>query len=819
MDLSLLNDAQREAVTCIDAPSLVIAGAGSGKTRVLTYKIGYLLEQGYKPWNILALTFTNKAAREMQQRIAQLVDSRQASALWMGTFHSIFSRILRAECRVMGFSSNFTIYDAADSKSLVRTILREMGLDEKKYKPATVCSRISDAKNRLIFPNQYQQHPDCQERDASAQMPELGNIYWHYMRRCRLSDAMDFDDLLLYTYYLFEKYPDVLHKYQEHFQYVLVDEYQDTNYAQHRIVWQLTQHRQRVCVVGDDAQSIYSFRGANIDNILNFQKMYEGAQLFKLERNYRSTQTIVRAANSLIEHNRGQIHKESYSEKSEGQRIQLLNVQSDFEESIVVSHRIQTLHGRDHIPFRNIAILYRTNAQSRSLEEQLRKLAIPYRIYGGLSFYQRKEIKDVIAYLRLAVNPRDEEALKRVINYPARGIGDTTVQKVLQCASQHEVSPWQVLLAPEEMQLAVNKGTMAKLQGFATLIASYHARVEAMDAYPLAKEICNTSGLTADINKGKEPEDVSRQENLQELMNGIAAFCEQAQEEGSSALLRDYLQTVSLLSDLDSDETEQTEDAGEKVTLMTIHSAKGLEFQVVFVTGLEEELFPNRMALDDGLRGLEEERRLMYVAMTRAEEQLYLSTAKSRYRFGKTELTSPSRFLREIDSRYLNSSHGEEKAASMRKNIEEDLFGNSTPFASASSPFSRQTARPFNRQEFHSQPFNAQESHPHSQPVSRTETPRPEPQPGISTRNLPPSVWGKTLRKVAPTASSPDTTKGSSTEAASLHAGNVVNHNRFGRGTIVSVEGTGMDAKATVDFDNVGRKVLLLRFAKFTVVG
>ena len=820
MDFSLLNDAQREAVTCIDAPSLVIAGAGSGKTRVLTYKIAYLLEQNYLPWNILALTFTNKAAREMQQRVAQMVDEQQANALWMGTFHSVFSRILRIEAQVLGFTSDYTIYDAADSKSLVKSIIREMGLDEKKYKPAAVCSRISEAKNRLIFPNQYQNTPGMAEQDASRQMPEIGNIYWHYMRRCRLSNAMDFDDLLLYTYYLFEKYPEVLKKYQERFHYVLVDDYQDTNYAQHRIVWQLTAQRQRVCVVGDDAQSIYSFRGANIDNILNFQKMYEGTRLFKLERNYRSTQNIVRAANSLIGHNRGQIHKESYSEKGEGALVQLMNVQSDYEESIVVSHRIQTLYGRDHIEYGQMAILYRTNAQSRSLEEQLRKLSIPYRIYGGLSFYQRKEIKDVIAYLRLAVNPRDEEALKRVVNYPARGIGDTTMQKVLQCATQHDVSPWQVLLSPENMGLAVNRGMAGRLQSFASLISSFHQKAETQDAYSLAKEICNASGVVADINKGKEADDVTRQENLEELMNGLSAYVEQAREEGNSVLLRDYLQSVSLLSDLDSEDTEEGNGTDNKVTLMTIHSAKGLEFRVVFVTGLEEDLFPNRMAMDEGQRGVEEERRLMYVAMTRAEEQLYLSTASNRYRFGTVEKSYPSRFLREIDQRYMNRGWDEHAAASSRQSYSSPDTGHS-PFSSRLASSSPDTGRsPFSSRLASSSPDTghslfssrrAGEIPATGKPVSS-----PQPQPGISTRNLPPSVWGKTLRKVAP--ASPETTKGSSPEATSLREGNVVNHSRFGQGTIVSLAGSGMDARVVVDFDNVGRKTLLLRYAKFTVV-
>lgn len=859
MDLSLLNDAQREAVTCIDSPSLVIAGAGSGKTRVLTYKIAYLLEQDYKPWNILALTFTNKAAREMQTRIGKLVDQKLANALWMGTFHSVFSRILRIECGVLGFTSNFTIYDASDSKSLVKTILREMQLDDKTYKPSTVCNRISEAKNRLIFPNQYLKSPGLMEHDASQRMPAIGEIYLRYMQRCRLSDAMDFDDLLLYTYYLFETYPEVLQKYQDRFEYVLVDEYQDTNFAQHRIVWQLTQHRQRVCVVGDDAQSIYSFRGANIDNILNFQKNYTGTRLFKLERNYRSTQNIVRAANSLIEHNRGQIRKEAYSENNEGRRIQLFNVQSDYEESIVVSHKVQALHGRDHIPYNDIAILYRTNSQSRSLEESLRKLSIPYRIYGGLSFYQRKEIKDVIAYLRLVLNPRDEEALKRIINYPARGIGDTTLQKVLGCAVENATSPWQVLMSPDTMNLAVNKGTLSKLEKFTSLIQSFHALTESTDAYTLAKRICNEAGVSADINKGREPEDISRQENLQELMDGIASFVEQANEEGNSVLLRDYLQQVSLLSDLDSDNSDEGDKTDEKVTLMTIHSAKGLEFRVVFVVGLEEELFPNRMALDEGQRGLEEERRLMYVAMTRAEEQLYLSSAKSRFRFGKTELSNPSRFLKEIDEQYINTGYGEGDRASASSSRSNDfLFGSSrsdnpfassrsgnsfgssrseSPFASSRSdnPFgSSRSERPFGSTNS-GNPFGQGASGRSSSQTGTGNSASSNASSGISTSNLPPSVWGKTLRSVTSVSrgqsNNPASSNGNGGNVASpasdnscgnngsLCVGNVINHSRFGRGTIVLVEGTGLDAKATVDFDNVGRKILLLRFAKFTIEG
>ena len=837
LNLQELNEAQREAVTCIDAPSLVIAGAGSGKTRVLTYKIAYLLEQGYKPWNVLALTFTNKAAREMQQRIAKQVDPQLAGQLWMGTFHSIFSRILRIEAAQLGFSSNFTIYDASDSKSLVKTILRELNLDEKVYKPATVCNRISEAKNGLVFPNQYRMDASLQSRDFQSKMPALGEVYLRYMQRCRLSDAMDFDDLLLYTYYLFEQHPDVLKKYQERFHFVLVDEYQDTNYAQHRIVWQLTQERQRVSVVGDDAQSIYSFRGANIDNILQFQQMYEGARLFKLERNYRSTQTIVNAANSLIAHNRGQIHKDVYSEKVEGRKINLYNVQSDYEESIVVSHRIEALHQKDHIPYADIAILYRTNSQSRSLEEQIRKLGIPYRIYGGLSFYQRKEIKDVIAYLRLTLNPRDEEALKRIINYPARSIGDTTVNKVLQCASQHSVSPWQVIMDAPTYDLSVNKGTLGKLQQFATMIQGFHAEIQTSDAYTLARRVVQESGVAADINKGHEPDDVSRQENLQEMLDSIASFVQERQEEDKGFYLSDYLQEVALVSDLDeTDAKEEAQRSGmdpdDKITLMTVHSAKGLEFRVVFVVGLEEELFPNQMALQEGNRGLEEERRLMYVAMTRAEEQLYLSTARSRFRFGKTEVSNPSRFLREIDSQYLYSGS---PATSSRSSIDSRPSAD-LPFGSSGSPFGSSSGSPFgspSRSSFGSSRMGMSGA---SYGSSERSSSRSNVSNPSSANQFPPSVWGKTLKRVsslpktgsAPASSTPVSSVPSggapaqaptgSSSGGALQVGSVVQHSRFGRGTVLSVEGTGLDAKATVEFDNVGKKQLLLRFAKIDVI-
>lgn len=797
MLLDDLNEAQRAAVECIDKPSLVIAGAGSGKTRVLTYKIAYLLEQGMQPWNILALTFTNKAAREMQQRIAKQVNSDLARNLWMGTFHSIFSRILRVESQYIGFTSNFTIYDAADQKSLIRTIMREMQLDEKQYKPGTVCNRISEAKNRLLFPNQYLNDAQARQRDTESRMPAVGQIYLRYMQRCRLADAMDFDDLLLYTFYLFDKNPEVCLKYQERFHFVLVDEYQDTNYAQHRIVWQLTEKRQRVCVVGDDAQSIYSFRGANIDNILHFQELYKDARLFKLERNYRSTQNIVKAANSLIAYNRGQIQKDVYSEKIEGQPIRLYNVASDYEEAIIVASRIANLHGKDHIPYSDIAILYRTNSQSRSLEEALRKQALPYRIYGGLSFYQRKEIKDVIAYLRLSLNPRDEEALKRIINYPTRGIGDTTLTKILMTASAANVSPWQVLIDPNGFQLNVNSGTISKLNHFAELIMSFHALAETTDAFNLARKIILDSGIAADINKGTDPDDVTRQENLQELIDGIAAFVQEQTEAGESALLTDYLQQVSLLSDLDEDDGQNTANnnnstnADDKVTLMTIHSAKGLEFRVVFVVGLEEELFPNQMALQEGTRGLEEERRLMYVAMTRAEEQLYLTSAKSRFRFGKTETSQPSRFLREIDKRFISTGPSS--------------FSSSNASSSFSSSNTFRTSRVTNDNPFGSSGlFDRVRTTPHS---TQQKVPTTGNFVKISGRAYDAGVKPMTSQSSSSSSSVP-----------SLKAGNVVEHSRFGRGIVEAVEGNGIDAKATVRFENVGTKQLLLRFAKITVI-
>lgn len=821
--LNELNDSQRAAVECIDAPSLVIAGAGSGKTRVLTYKIAYLLSQGINPWNILALTFTNKAAGEMQQRIAKQVGQDLASRLWMGTFHSIFSRILRIECQSIGFTSDFTIYDATDQKSLIRSLIRENGLDDKTYKPGMVVNYISQAKNHLITPDQYANDVEIRNRDQQSKVPAVAQIYQQYMQRCRLSNAMDFDDLLLYTYYLFFNNPDIARKYEDRFEFVLVDEYQDTNFAQHRIVWLLTQHRQRVCVVGDDAQSIYSFRGANIENILTFQQMYQDARLFKLEQNYRSTQNIVAAANSLIHHNVGQIHKDVFSKKAEGQLINVFTTQSDFEESYVVSRKIQSLHSRDHVEYSDIAILYRTNAQSRSLEEALRKDGLPYRIFGGLSFYQRKEIKDVIAYLRLAVNPRDEEAMKRVINYPARGIGDTSLGKVLDCASSHGVSPWSVLCDPVRYELNVNKGMVTKLMGFAQLIEGFAQLADTTDASTLAFRIVRESGVANDINSGHEPEDVSRQENLQELMDGISSFVESRREEGAPCMLTDYLQEVSLLSDVDEDKGS---DDGSKITLMTIHSAKGLEFRVVFVVGLEEELFPNQMALQEGSKGIEEERRLMYVAMTRAEELLFLTSARSRYRFGRTEMSSPSRFLKEIDARYLKVSASTSSGftSNSRSSVDDSLFGRSSQAGcdrSSQPVYGRSGEAPFRR----------------SSATSSSSS-------SSASQQFPSSVWGKTLKRVSSTnasvppkttsttassttpstassttpSTSSSTTPSMATPAGELSVGKHVDHSRFGRGEIIALEGSGLDAKATVRFENVGTKQLLLRFAKITVL-
>ena len=619
--LEELNESQRNAVLYNDGPSLVIAGAGSGKTRVLTYKIAHLLENGYNPWNILALTFTNKAAREMKERIARQVGEQRARYLWMGTFHSVFSRILRAEAQHVGFTSQFTIYDSADSKSLLRSIIKEMGLDEKTYKPGMVQARISNAKNHLVSPSGYAANKEAFTEDQAAKVPALRDIYRRYWERCRQAGAMDFDDLLVYTYILFRDFPEVLARYREQFRYVLVDEYQDTNYAQHSIVLQLTKESQRVCVVGDDAQSIYSFRGADIDNILYFTKIYPNTKVFKLEQNYRSTQTIVCAANSLIAKNERQIRKEVFSEKEKGEAIGVFQAYSDVEEGDIVTNQIAALRREHDYSYSDFAILYRTNAQSRIFEEALRKRGMPYKIYGGLSFYQRKEIKDVIAYFRLVVNPNDEEAFKRIINYPARGIGDTTVGKIIAAATENNVSLWAVLCEPLTYGLTINKGTHNKLQDFRGLIEEFISTQSEKNAYEIGTEIIRQSGIINDVCQDNLPENLSRKENIEELVNGINDFCAVRQEEGNpNVSLTDFLSEVSLLTDQDSDK----EGDGEKITLMTVHSAKGLEFGNVFVVGMEENLFPSGMA-GDSPRAMEEERRLFYVAITRAEEHCFRS--------------------------------------------------------------------------------------------------------------------------------------------------------------------------------------------------
>ena len=647
--LDLLNDSQREAVVYCDGASLVVAGAGSGKTRVLTYKIAYLIDHGLPPYSILALTFTNKAAREMKTRIAQITSEETAARLWMGTFHSIFSRILRREATRLGYTSNFTIYDATDSKSLVKSIVKDMGLDEKVYRPGTVQSAISKAKNALISPKAYASSKALVEADMRSNMPLIRDIYARYQYRCKQADAMDFDDLLMQTNVLFRDHPEVLAFYQERFRYVLVDEYQDTNVAQYLIVKQLTKLHGRVCVVGDDAQSIYSFRGANINNILDFKNQYPDTKVFKLEQNYRSTQTIVNAANSLIHKNERQIRKVVFSEKEVGSPIRVLDSYSDYEEAYAVAGVIQSLHRR--FSFADIAILYRTNAQSRVLEEAFRKRSIPYKIYGGLSFYQRKEVKDVISYLRLIVNPNDEEALKRIINYPARGIGNTTIGKIMAAATDHEVSPWAVLSDPAAYSLAINGGTARKLAGFCELMDGFRKLDETESAEKLSMTVLLQSGIVAELSKDRSVEGISRTENIEELQNGITEYCEIKREEGAEQVrLSEFLSEVSLLTDQDN-EKEENQD---KVTLMTVHAAKGLEFPNVVIVGLEENLFPSSM-VSSSPSGIEEERRLFYVAITRAEQNCFFSYAKSRFRNGKTEFCTPSRFLRDVDRRYMTA--------------------------------------------------------------------------------------------------------------------------------------------------------------------
>ena len=776
-----LNEGQRNAVLYNDGPSLVIAGAGSGKTRVLTYKIAYLLENGYQPWNILALTFTNKAAREMKERIARQMGPERARHLWMGTFHSMFLRILHVEAGHIGFTSQFTIYDTADSKSLIRSIIKEMGLDEKVYKPGMVQARISNAKNHLVSPAGYANSKEAYEGDRAAKVPALRDIYQRYWERCRRADAMDFDDLLFYTFLLFRDHPEVLARYQEQFRYILVDEYQDTNFAQHSIVLQLAKNHQHVCVVGDDAQSIYSFRGADIDNILYFTKVYPDTKVFKLEQNYRSTQTIVRAANSLIEKNQWQIRKEVFSEKEKGEAIGVYQAYSDVEEGDIVVNKIAELRREKRYAYSDFAILYRTNAQSRIFEEAMRKRSMPYRIYGGLSFYQRKEIKDVIAYFRLIVNPNDEEAFKRIINYPARGIGDTTVGKIIAAATGHNVSLWTVLCEPLAYGLNFNKGTVGKLQAFRELISAFITDAAEKNAYEIGADIIRQSGIINDVCQDNSPENLSRKENIEELVNGMSDFCAQRQEEGKpNVLLGDFLSEVSLLTDQDSDKDGDDE----KITLMTVHSAKGLEFKNVFVVGMEENLFPSGM-VGDSPRALEEERRLFYVAITRAEEHCFLSYAKTRFRYGKMEFGSPSRFLKDIDIRFLRLPQD----AGMFRRVEEEA-----------AAFRRENARGF-APDREDAPYGGKER------VSV----RPKQQ--IIAPTVP-----RNLKRVAPSANTASTSPSAGGSANCVQQGQLIEHERFGLGEVLKVEGEGDNAKATIRFKNAGDKQLLLRFARFKVL-
>lgn len=777
-----LNEGQRNAVLYNDGPSLVIAGAGSGKTRVLTYKIAYLLENGYQPWNILALTFTNKAAREMKERIARQVGPERARHLWMGTFHSMFLRILHVEAGHIGFTSQFTIYDTADSKSLIRSIIKEMGLDEKVYKPGMVQARISNAKNHLVSPAGYANNKEAYEGDRAAKVPALRDIYQRYWERCRQADAMDFDDLLFYTFLLFRDHPEVLARYQDQFRYILVDEYQDTNFAQHSIVLQLAKNHQHVCVVGDDAQSIYSFRGADIDNILYFTKVYPDTKVFKLEQNYRSTQTIVRAANSLIEKNQWQIRKEVFSEKEKGEAIGVYQAYSDVEEGDIVVNKIAELRREKRYAYSDFAILYRTNAQSRIFEEAMRKRSMPYRIYGGLSFYQCKEIKDVIAYFRLIVNPNDEEAFKRIINYPARGIGDTTVGKIIAAATGHNVSLWTVLCEPLAYGLNFNKGTVGKLQAFRELISAFITDAAEKNAYEIGADIIRQSGIINDVCQDSSPENLSRKENIEELVNGMSDFCAQRQEEGNpNVLLGDFLSEVSLLTDQDSDKDGDDE----KITLMTVHSAKGLEFKNVFVVGMEENLFPSSM-VGDSPRALEEERRLFYVAITRAEEHCFLSYAKTRFRYGKMEFGSPSRFLKDIDVRFLRLPQD----AGMFRRVEEEA-----------AVFRRENARGF-APDKEDAPYGGKER------VSV----RPKQQ--IIAPTVP-----RNLKRVAPSANTASTSPSAGASANRVQQGQLIEHERFGLGEVLKVEGEGDNAKATIRFKNAGDKQLLLRFARFKVIG
>ena len=850
--LNDLNESQRKAVEYIDGPSLVIAGAGSGKTRVLTYKIAYLLQQGVKPWSIMALTFTNKAAREMKERIGKLVGQELAQHLYMGTFHSIFSRILRAEAQHIGFTNNFTIYDESDSRSLIKTIVKEMGLDEKVYKPASVHSRISMAKNNLMSAENYARDKELYQADQRAKMPRVGDIFITYVQRCQQANAMDFDDLLTLTFKLFQEHEDIRKKYADRFDFLLVDEYQDTNHAQMRIVMQLCKEKERVCAVGDDSQSIYSFRGANIDNILSFQSRFKEAKLFKLEQNYRSTQSIVEAANSLIKHNSNQIPKNVYSKNDKGESLIYKPAYSDKEEALIVCREIKRIKRQDDCLYSDFAILYRTNAQSRSFEEEFRKQGIPYRIYGGLSFFQRKEIKDVIAYFRLVANPDDEEAFKRIINYPTRGIGNTTLAKIATCALANHVSFWQVISSPEHYGLGVNKGTLAKLESFRLMISGFVEKSASMNAFDLGDTIVKESGISADIYKSgsRDPEDLARQENLEELLGGMQSFVEECREEGreQEAYLTDYLQGVALLTDLDS----KGDDDKPRVSLMTVHASKGLEFPTVFVVGLEENVFPS--AIVSTLRELEEERRLLYVAITRAEKHCVLTSAKNRFRYGKMEFGNPSRFIKEIDSAFIqedsemphddngfgssgygrggygNGGYGgrmpwdNHSISSQFKPDRKDYSDDEDDFRSSGRDDYRSSGRDdfrsSGRDGFRSSGRGSSGLDGRFKSVRGLEAARRIMGSSSSSSG---SAFGGTSSSAGSSSHSSGfsshSTGSSSAGSGRLVEGAKIEHQRFGVGTVLKLEGSGENAKATVQFVNSGTKQLLLKFAKFTIIG
>lgn len=817
--LDALNESQREAVAYNDGPSLVIAGAGSGKTRVLTYKIAYLIQQGMKPWNILALTFTNKAAREMKDRIGALVGARTAQYIYMGTFHSIFARILRKEAEVVGYTSNFTIYDETDSRALLKSIIRDMQLDDKQYKPATVHSRISMAKNRLVLPSLYADDADQRERDRQARLDETYKIYYAYQNRLRQANAMDFDDLLVVTHQLFSGHPDICQRYADYFRYVLVDEYQDTNSVQQQIVLQLTRGHQHVCVVGDDYQSIYAFRGAQIDNILNFQQFFGGVRIFKLERNYRSTPEIVQAANSLMKHNQHQIDKDVYSKNAKGDKVVYRPVYSDREEAAVVCKMIRSIKRSDGCAYSDFAILYRTNAQSRTFEDELRAHAMPYRIFGGLSFYQRKEIKDVIAYYRVIVNPDDEEALKRIINYPARGIGSTTVDKISACAAEHHVSLWQIITHPTEHGLAVNRGTLGKLAQFAQLIETFRGSLDEQDADQLGQAVIKESGIYADLCQGTDVEALARRENVEELMSSLSEFVDGRREEGreENVGLADFLQEVSLLSDQDSDDGDD-----DKVNLMTVHAAKGLEFSTVFVVGLEEKIFPSQMA-SSSPREIEEERRLLYVAITRAEHHCILTSAKNRWRYGKLEFGTPSRFISDINPKYLNvigeGSDETEADTGRKRSAWGDGYESERPYQG--SRVGQDEFRQLNGRWQNSRPvadqFRADLKPKITAPCQAEKTVDPF-SPGFKRQYV---ANGGKLTRLKDVISNGGRSVAASTagavSATALQVGTVIEHQRFGIGTVIRIEGTGENTKATVEFKNTGTKQLLLKFARFNI--